>query len=350
MKRMKIGKTLVGEGRPCFLIAEVSCNHQQKKGKALRLIELAKKSGADAVKFQAYTPDTLTLDSGKPLFRIKGTLWHGRKLHELYGQAYTPWEWFPELRDRARQEGLEFFSSAYDESAVDFLQKLKVPAYKIASFEINHIPLLRKVGSSGKPVIISSGVATEADLRLAVRTLRASGCNQVAILKCTSAYPAPYSEMNLRTIPDIEKRFGVVAGLSDHTLGTAASVAAVALGAKIIEKHFIASRSDGGPDAPFSIEPKEFAQMAKSVRQVEAALGKVSYELGAGAKKHRFFSRSIFATREIAKGERLTGENTAVLRPWTEKSAHPLDYGRLLLRRAARRIGRGEPINWDSVA
>lgn len=348
-RRMKIGNRLVGEGQPCFIIAEISCNHNGKKKKALDLISAAAKAGADAVKFQTYTPDTLTLDSDKSHFRIKGTLWSGQKLHDLYGQAYTPWEWFPALKARAKKEGLVFFSSAYDETSVDFLEKLGVPCYKVASFEITHIPLLKRIGKTGKPVIISSGVGNLEDIKLAVRTLRASGTKEIAVLKCTSAYPAPYEEMNLKTIPDIGKRFGVVAGLSDHTLGISVPVAGVALGAHLVEKHFIMKRSDGGPDAPFSLEPAELKEMVESVRHAEAALGKATYQLGLSAKKHKFLSRSVFAKNDIAAGERLSSKNIGVYRPHVSGAVEPKDFEKLVGKKAKNRIEKGTPISWKLV-
>ena len=274
-----IGNKKIGEGNPVFIIAEISCNHLQKKDLALKMNGEAKGTGVDAVKFQTYTPDTITLDVDNEYFQIKGTLWNGRTLHDLYKEAYTPWDWFPELQDRAKQEGLEFFSSPFDESAVDFLEKLDVPAYKIASFEINHIPLIKHVARLGKPIMVSTGVATSADIELAVQTIRGQKNDQIILLKCTSAYPAPLNEMNLNTIPDLAKRFGVVSGLSDHSMNPNVAVAAVAVGAKVIEKHFILDRNLGGPDVEFSLEPAELKAMVKAIRETEEALGEVTYEL-----------------------------------------------------------------------
>lgn len=346
-KTVSIGGRKVGGDEPCFIIAEISCNHLQKKEYALRLIDEAKKAGADAVKFQTYTPDTITMNSDNECFRIKGTLWAGKTLYDLYEEAYTPWDWFPELKKKAEGEGLIFFSSPFDESAVDFLEKLGVPAYKIASFEINHIPLLKYVARKKKPMIISSGVATLEDLELAVKTIRGEGNEDIIILKCTSAYPAPTGEMNLRTIPDIAERFGAVAGLSDHSTGISAPVAAVALGAKLIEKHITLDRKMGGPDAEFSLEPAEFAEMVRAARETEQALGKVTYEVGERAASHKLFMRSIFAVKDIKTGEKLTAENIRVIRPGY--GLHPKHYEELIGRRAKKNLKAGTPLGWNVV-
>ncbi|MDD5339651.1 MAG: pseudaminic acid synthase [Candidatus ainarchaeum sp.] len=347
MRTVSIGGRKVGGDAPCLIVAEISCNHLQKKEYALRLIDEAKKAGADAVKFQTYTPDTITMKSDNEYFRIKGTLWAGKTLYDLYQEAYTPWDWFPELKKRAEKQGLVFFSSPFDESAVDFLEKLGVPAYKIASFEINHIPLLKYVAAKKKPVIISSGVATLEDLELAVKTIRGQGNDEIIILKCTSAYPAPPNEMNLRTIPDIAERFGVVAGLSDHSTGIAAPAAAVALGAKLIEKHITLDRKLGGPDAEFSLEPAEFAAMVTAVRETEQALGKVTYEAGKKTKEHLFAMRSIFVTEDIPKGEALTRNNVRVIRPGY--GLHPKHYEEVLGRKAKKALKKGTPLGLDMI-
>ncbi len=346
-KEVSIGGRKVGGNAPCLMVAEISCNHLQKKEYALKLIEEAKKAGADAVKFQTYTPNTITMKADSEYFRIKGTLWAGKTLYDLYEEAYTPWDWFPELKEKAEAEGLIFFSSPFDETAVDFLEKLGVPAYKIASFEINHIPLLKYVAAKRKPVIISSGVATLEDLELAVKTIRGQGNDKIIILKCTSAYPAPPDEMNLRTIADIAERFGVVPGLSDHSAGTVAPIAAVALGAKVIEKHFILDRKMGGPDAAFSLEPKEFAAMVGAVREAEQELGKATYERGEETKGHVFAMRSIFAVKDIREGERLTKENIRVIRPG--HGLHPKFYESLLGKKAKKAVRRGTPMSLEFV-
>ena len=347
MKTVSIGGRKIGGSAPCFIIAEISCNHLQKKAYALKLIEEAKKAGADAVKFQTYTPDTITLRVNNEYFRINGTLWAGKTLYDLYSEAYTPWDWFPELKEKAEKEGLVFFSSPFDETAVDFLEKLGVPAYKIASFEINHIPLLKYVAAKKKPVIISSGVATAEDLELAVKTVRSQGNDDIILLKCTSAYPAPPDEMNLRAIPDIEGRFGVVPGLSDHSRGIVAPVVAVALGAKAIEKHITLDRKMGGPDAEFSLEPAEFAAMVRAVREAEQALGKATYELGKKTKEHLFAMRSIFVAEDIAKGGALTRKNVRVVRPGY--GLQPKHYEEVLGKKAKKALKKGTPLSLDLI-
>lgn len=347
MRKIKIGNRELGGGAPCFIVAEISCNHLQKKAYALKLIEEAKAAGADAVKFQTYTPDTITIDSDNEYFRIKGTLWNGRTLYDLYKEAYTPWDWFPELKDKAEEEGLVFFSTPFDETAVDFLEKLKVPAYKIASFEINHIPLIKYVASKGKPVIFSTGVAALEDIERALQTIRAQKNEQIMIMKCTSAYPAPLKEMNLRTIPEMAERFGVLVGLSDHSMSPTIPASAVALGACAVEKHFILKRSEGGPDAAFSLEPSEFKQMVKAIRDTEEALGEASYELGKKAEEHRFVMRSIFVVKDIRAGERFTRDNIRVIRPGN--GMHPKEYEGLMGRKAKKTIKRGMPLDWGMV-
>lgn len=347
MKTITIGKRRVGHGEPCLIVAEISCNHLQKKEYALKLIGEAKAAGADAVKFQTYTPDTITIDSDNEYFRIKGTLWNGRKLYDLYKEAYTPWDWFPELKDRAEEEGLVFFSTPFDETAVDFLEKLSVPAYKIASFEINHIPLIKYVAGKGKPVIFSTGVGTREDIELALKTIRAQKNEQIIMMKCTSAYPAPVGEMNLATIPDMERKFGVLAGLSDHSMNEVVPVSAVAAGACVVEKHFMLRRSEGGPDAAFSLEPAEFKKMVEMIRNTEAALGEATYENTEEAGKHKFIMRSIFAVEDIRKGEKFTRENIRVIRPG--HGLHPKHYEEILGKAARAGIKRGTPLKLEMV-
>ncbi|HNT60368.1 MAG TPA: pseudaminic acid synthase [Candidatus Bilamarchaeaceae archaeon] len=347
MKTITIGKRRVGHGEPCLIVAEISCNHLQKKEYALKLIGEAKAAGADAVKFQTYTPDTITIDSDNEYFRIKGTLWNGRKLYDLYKEAYTPWDWFPELKDRAEEDGLVFFSTPFDETAVDFLEKLSVPAYKIASFEINHIPLIKYVAGKGKPVIFSTGVGTREDIELALKTIRAQKNEQIIMMKCTSAYPAPVGEMNLATIPDMERKFGVLAGLSDHSMNEVVPVSAVAAGACVVEKHFMLRRSEGGPDAAFSLEPAEFKKMVEMIRNTEAALGEATYENTEEAGKHKFIMRSIFAVEDIRKGEKFTRENIRVIRPG--HGLHPKHYEEILGKAARAGIKRGTPLKLEMV-
>jgi len=289
-----------------FIIAELSANHKGSLETALKTIKAAKRAGADAIKLQTYTADTMTIDSRKEDFVINsGTIWDGRNLYELYEEAYTPWEWHEQLFQAAHEEGLICFSSPFDKTAVDFLEDLNTPAYKIASFEITDIPLIEYAASKGKPMIFSTGIADQHDIQLALDTCRKAGNNDIALLKCTSSYPAPIEEANMAMIPDLNKRFCVIAGLSDHTLGSTVPIVATSMGAKIIEKHFILDKSIGGPDASFSMDEEEFTAMVKAVRQAEKAIGQVSYELTEKQKKGRNFSRSLYVVRDIRKGEKI---------------------------------------------
>ena len=311
-----IGEFKIGEDNPTFIIAELSANHMNDFDIAVKTIEAIAKSGADAVKFQTFTPDTITLDCDNEYFQIKqGTVWDGQVLYGLYEDAYLPWDWQPELKKIAEELGLIVFSSPFDKTSADFLEKMDVPAYKIASFEITDIPLIEYVAGKGKPVIISTGIASLEDIKLAVKTCLNAGNDRISLLKCTSSYPAPYDEINLNTIPDLAEKFDVVVGLSDHTLGSEVAVAAVALGAKIIEKHFILDRNMGGPDSEFSMEPHEFKHMVDSIRNVEMALGKISYELSDKIKANKEFSRSLFVVEDIKKGEIITEDNVRSIRP-----------------------------------
>ncbi len=343
-KEIRIKNQIIGKHHPTFIIAELSANHKQDFDIAVKTIEAAKKAGADAIKLQTYTPDTITLNCDNEYFKINhGTIWDGQNLYELYKKAYTPWEWQPKLKVIAEDLGLLCFSSPFDKTAVDFLELMDVPAYKIAAFEITDIPLIRYVSSKGKPVIISTGIATIEDIDLAINTCRDAGNEQIALLKCTSSYPAPIEEANLRTIPDIAEKFHVVAGLSDHTLGTTAATVAVALGASIIEKHFILDRSIGGPDASFSLEPAEFSAMVNTIREVERALGKVSYELSEQTKQsRRLASRSIFVVEDIKAGEGLSEHNIRSIRPG--HGLHPKFYEYALGHIATRNLKRGTPL------
>lgn len=311
-----IGEFKIGADNPTFIIAELSANHMNDFDIAVKTIEAIAKSGADAVKFQTFTPDTITLDCDNEYFQIKqGTVWDGQVLYGLYEDAYMPWDWQPELKKIAEELGLIVFSSPFDKTSADFLEKMDVPAYKIASFEITDIPLIEYVAGKGKPVIISTGIASLEDIKLAVETCLNAGNDRISLLKCTSSYPAPYDEINLNTIQDLAEKFDVVVGLSDHTLGSEVAVAAVALGAKIIEKHFILDRNMGGPDSEFSMEPHEFKHMVDSIRNVEMALGKISYELSDKIKANREFSRSLFVVEDIKKGEIITEDNVRSIRP-----------------------------------
>lgn len=299
-----------------FVIAELSANHGHNFELAAKTVRAAKAAGADAIKIQTYTADTITIDCDNPCFRInQDTLWDGTTLYKLYREAYTPWEWQPELKRIAEEEGLVFFSSPFDKTAVDFLEEMNVPAYKIASFEITDIPLIEYAASKGKPLIISTGIAVLADIEDALAACRRAGNNTVALLKCTSSYPAPVELANLRTIQDMKQRFQLPVGLSDHTMGTAVAIASVALGARIVEKHFILDRSIGGPDAAFSMNPEEFAQMVRGIREAEKALGNVTYELTERVRKNRKFSRSLFVVKDMEAGDTITEENVRSIRP-----------------------------------
>lgn len=344
---VEINGRKIGPGFPTYIIAEMSGNHGQSLAQAKEIARAAKACGADAIKLQTYTPDTLTIDCDNKFFRIDGTLWHGRTLYELYGEAFTLWDWQPELMRLAEKIGIDMFSTPFDSSAVDFLESLKVPAYKIASFENCDLALLRKVAATGKPVIASTGMASLAEIDEMVETLRAAGCEHLALLKCTSAYPAPYESMNLRTIPHLAAGFGVPVGLSDHSLGVAAPVAAVALGACIVEKHFTLSRELPGPDSAFSLEPKEFRAMVDQVRAAEKALGRVDYNLTAAEAKSRAFRRSLFVVADIKNGERFTERNLRSIRPGY--GLHPRHLDEILGRAASRDLRRGTPLDWSMV-
>jgi pseudaminic acid synthase len=312
---MKIGNIEINQDSATFIIAELSANHNGSLETALKTIQAAKRAGADCIKFQTYTPDTMTIASDKDDFLIKGTIWEGKNLYQLYQEAYTPWEWHHELFAEAERQGLICFSSPFDKSSVDFLEKLNVPAYKIASFEITDIPLIEYVASKGKPVIISTGIATLEDIELALDACRRMGNNQIALLKCTSSYPAPIEEANMSMIKDFSERFGVICGLSDHTMGSTVPVVATCFGAKIIEKHFILDRNIGGPDASFSMNEEEFTSMVKSVREAEKAVGIIDYNLTDKQRKGRDFCRSLYVVKDIKKGEVITEENVRSIRP-----------------------------------
>jgi pseudaminic acid synthase len=278
MIELRIGERIIGPERPAYVIAELSANHGHRLEAALQLVEAARDAGADAVKLQTYTPDTITIDCDNEYFQIdRGTQWDGQTLYQLYRSAYTPWEWHGALMHRARELGMDCFSSPFDSTAVDFLESLEVPAYKVASFELVDVPLLRHIGATRKPVIVSTGMASLEEIETAVATLRAAGSGGIALLKCTSAYPAPERDMHLRTIADMARRFELPVGLSDHTLGWVAAVVAVSLGAHLVEKHLTLDRSAGGPDSAFSLEPHEFAEMTAAIRRAEEALGRVTY-------------------------------------------------------------------------
>lgn len=338
----------IGPGHPVYIVAEMSANHNQSFERAVTIVQAAKEAGADAVKLQTYTPETMTLDCDNEHFRIRGTPWHGQRLYDLYQQAQTPWEWQPRLKEVAEGLGLDLFSSAFDPSSVEFLERMGVPAYKVSSFELVDIPLLRIIAGTGKPVILSTGMASLEEIGLAVETLRGTGCKELALLKCTSAYPASAEEVNLRTIPHLAETFGVPVGLSDHTLGDAVAVAAVALGACIVEKHFTLSRPDGGPDAAFSMEFDEFRRLVQSVRMAEASLGEVSFALTEKQKQSIVFRRSLFVVKDIPAGGRFTAENVRSIRPGVGLPPRLLDE--ILGRKATVDIERGTPLALDMVS
>lgn len=337
---MKINNFQINQNSPVFIIAELSANHNGSLETALETVRAAKRAGADCIKLQTYTADTITLDSNKPDFIINGTIWNGRKLHDLYQEAYTPWDWHQAIFDEAKKEGLICFSSPFDKSAVDFLEELNTPAYKIASFEITDIPLIEYVASKGKPIIISTGIAEKEDIELAIETCLKVGNNDIALLKCTSSYPAPIEEANLIMIQDFSKQFNVIPGLSDHTIGATVPVVATALGAKIIEKHFILDRSIGGPDASFSMNEMEFTEMVQAVRNAEKAIGTVNYELTEKQASGKAFARSLYVAEDIQIGELFTDKNIRSVRPGF--GLHPKFLPEILGTKATKNYSKGD--------
>lgn len=349
MKPFRINQRVIQPGQPTYIIAEISANHNHHFDNTVALIKAAKDAGADAIKLQTYTADTLTIDSDQSHFKIsQGTIWDGQTLHELYSQAAMPWDWQPQLKTVAEALGMDLFSSPFDTTAVDFLESMEVCAYKIASFEIVDTGLLAAVARTGKPVIVSTGMASEEDIYTAVATLRENGCDEICLLKCTSAYPAPPESMNLRTIGVMQEKFGVAVGLSDHTRCHHASIAAVALGATVIEKHITLNRNDGGPDSSFSLEPHEFADMVGAVRVVEAAMGQVHFGPTQHDAANLAFRRSLFAIADIKPGEAFSQQNVRSIRPG--QGLAPKHLPDLIDRRAANEIPRGTPISWLDVA
>jgi len=331
-----------------FIVAELSANHNGRLETAIETIRAAGRAGADAIKLQTYTPDTMTIDCQTEDFKLKqGTIWDGKYFYDLYKEAYTPWEWHPELFKVAKEEGLICFSTPFDKSAVDFLEKLNTPAYKIASFEITDIPLIEYAASKGKPMIISTGIAELEDIELAVDACRRMGNEQIILLKCTSNYPAPIEEANLALIPDMAKRFGVITGLSDHTLGITAPVVAVTLGARLIEKHFILDKSIGGPDSSFSLDETEFKEMVKAIREAEKAIGNVDFNLTDKQKQSRRMCRSLYVVKDTKKGEKFTEENVRSIRPGY--GLHPKYINEVIGRRAVKNIKSGTRLQWELI-
>jgi len=348
-REIEIAGRRIGPGHPTYFVAELSANHNQNYEDAVRLIRAAKAAGADAVKVQTYTPDTITIDCDSEHFvHDTGSLWEGRSLYELYQEAYTPWEWQPDLQREAEAIGLTFFSTPFDPTAVSFLEEMNVPAYKVASFEVIDIPLLKLIARTGKPVIMSTGMASLEEISEAVATLRDSGVTQLALLKCTSAYPAPPESMNLRTIPYLAETFDVAVGLSDHTLEHTVPVASAALGASVIEKHFTLSRSTPGPDSAFSLEPEEFKSMIEAVRVAEKATGGVHFGGSKDEAGSRKFRRSLFVVSELRAGEEITEEHVRSIRPG--HGLPPKHLTEVLGRVASEDIPRGSPLQWRHVA
>lgn len=346
--KIRIGNRYVGEEEPTFIVAEVSANHLQDKKRAEEIIRAAHEAGADAVKLQTYTADTITMDCDNECFQItQGTIWDGRTCYDLYQEAYTPWEWQPDLMKLANDLGMECFSSPFDFTAVDFMEEMKMPAYKIASLEICDIPLIRKIARLGKPVIMATGIAYLEDIERAVRTCREEGNEQIILLKCTSTYPTPYEDMNLKVIPHMAETFDCLTGLSDHSMGSAVAVAGVALGAVMVEKHLTLARADGGPDGVFSMEPAEFKEMVDGIRIVEKARGKVTYQLTEKQERSREEGRSLFVTADMKKGDVFTEENMRSIRP--AFGIAPMYYEEILGKRARRDISRGTPLKWEHI-
>lgn len=343
---IQLARHRISKNSGTYIIAEMSGNHNMDFDRAVQIVHAAKESGADAIKLQTYTADTITLDCEDPCFQItQGTLWDGTTLYQLYKKAYTPWEWQPKLQKIANDIGLDFFSSPFDFTSVDFLEGLDVPAYKIASFEITDIPLIRKIAKLGKPVIISTGIATLADIELAVNTCRDAGNDDVILLKCCSAYPTPYEDINLNTMVNLGDTFDCIVGLSDHTLGDTVAVASVAMGARVVEKHMTLSRADGGVDSAFSMEPEEFRQMVDHIRIVEKALGTVTYDLTAKQKREHEHARSLFIAENMKAGDVLNEKNMRSVRP--ADGLHPRYYDELLGKKVKRDVKKGTPLRWD---
>ena len=346
---IRIGEREIGEGARPYLIAEMSGNHNQSLDRALAIVDAAAAAGADAVKLQTYTADTMTLDVRAPGFVIDDpdSLWAGRQLYDLYDEAHTPWDWHAPIMARAAEHGIACFSTPFDESAVDFLEGLGVPAYKIASFEVTDLPLIARVARTGKPMIVSTGMATVAEIDEAVRTARDAGNDRIVLLKCTSTYPATPKNTNISTIPNMRATFGCAVGLSDHTMGCGVAVAAVGLGAVLVEKHFTLARADGGVDSTFSLEPAEFALLRAEADRAWQSVGDVTYGGTAAEAKSRAFRRSLYVARDIAEGDILTPDNVRVVRPGF--GLPPKFYDQILGRRAARPMTAGTPVDWDSI-
>lgn len=344
---MKISNFEIGKDKT-FIIAELSANHGHDIEIAKETIRAAKRSGADAIKLQTYTADTITIDCNKPDFIIKDTIWDGRCLYDLYKEAYLPWEWHKELFELAKQENIICFSSPFDKTAVDFLESLNTPAYKIASFEITDIPLIKYTAEKGKPIIISTGIADKEDIQLAVDTCKSVENEDIILLKTSSQYPAKIEDANLSMIPDLATRYNVISGLSDHTAGELIPVIATTLGAKVIEKHFILDKSIGGPDATFSLDEREFTSMVEAVRKTEKAIGKIDYNLSEKATKSRVFSRSLYIVKDIKSGELFTEENVKSIRPGL--GLHPKHYQEIIGKKANTDLSKGDRLSLEMLS
>ncbi len=345
-KSIDIGGKTVGKGHPAMIVAELSGNHNGDYGRALAIVQAAAEAGADAVKLQTYTADTITIDCDKPCFMtFENSLWSGRTLHDLYREAYTPWEWQPKLKEEAEKLGMVCFSSPFDPTSVDFLEEMNVPAYKIASYEINDIPLIRKIARLHKPIIFATGVAYAEDIKRALSLCEEEGNKDVILLKCVSAYPTPYEEVNLAMMQTLAKEYDCVVGLSDHTIGSVVPVGSIALGANMIEKHMTLAREDGGVDSAFSMEPEEFASMVRDVRIMEKALGSPEYVLSDKQKEEHKLSRSLFAVKDIKAGEQISEENVRSIRPGI--GMHTMYYEQVLGMKAVCDIEKGTPLSFD---
>lgn len=346
-KEFRIGKRMVGEGHPCFCVAEMSGNHLKDYGRAVEIIHAAKEAGADAIKLQTYTADSLSLNCDNEYFQIHGGLWDGMTEYRLYEEASTPWDWQPKLQEVALKLGLECFSSPFDFASVDFMSECDVPAYKIASYEINDIPLIRRAARMHKPMIFATGVAHEADIELALKVCKEEENDEIMLLKCVSAYPTPYEDINLKMIPTLARTYDCLVGLSDHSMGSVVPVGAAALGIKMVEKHLTLRRTDGGPDGAFSMEPEEFKKMVEEIRIIEKALGESEYKLTKVQEKEHNGSRSLFVVKDIKAGEALTPDNVRSIRP--HNGLHTMHYEEIMGKVAACDIPMGTPLAWELI-
>lgn len=350
-KEFQIGKKHIGKNSPCLCVAEMSGNHLKDYGRAVEIVHAAKEAGADAIKLQTYTADSLSIDCDNEYFQIHGGLWDGMTEYKLYEEASTPWEWQPKLKELAESLGMECFSSPFDARSVDFMRECNMPAYKVASYEINDIPLIRRIAAQHKPVILATGVATAEDIERAIRVCEEEGNEEVMLLKCVSAYPTPYEECNLAMIPTLAQIYDCLVGLSDHTMGSVVPVGAAAFGIKMVEKHLTLRRADGGPDGAFSMEPEEFKEMVDHIRIIEKAIGKSEYELTPKQERERQGSRSLFVVQDIKAGETFTPDNVRSIRSSVDSDCglHTMHYGEVLGQKAVSDISRGTPLVWEMV-